>query len=46
MTGYSAHDLISLVGSKSGVFHEEVDKSTNQCKSHAASKINCAPTTV
>ncbi len=31
MTGYSAHDLISLVGSKSGVFHEEVDKSTNQC---------------
>jgi len=31
MTGYSAHDLISLVGSKSGVFHEEVDKSTNKC---------------
>lgn len=29
--GYSAHDLVSLVGSESGVFHEEVNKTNNQC---------------
>lgn len=29
--GYSAHDLVSLVGSKKGVFHEEVNDNTGEC---------------
>lgn len=31
MIGYSAHDLVSLVGSRSGVFHEEVNSKTSEC---------------